>query len=327
MNAKQYRKALSTEWRYAAFYRDLLAEFVGTFMLVSVQVALPLTWGKENMGTVVQVALFMGFIVGTMAWTMGDFSGGHFNPAVTFSMVLLGKITIIRGIAYIAIQSAAGLAGASWVYLITPRNHTDTLAATMLHPDMKPWQGFLVELWITMILVLTILGATNDLRKRPLYMPPIMIGMAISLGIASGFNSTGGSMNPARSLGPAAAMEIFFPENSINFFENHWVRLCNFSLNGVRPVPKRLLLTAMVRQSSLHPFGDTLCRSPAEGPSPPSRLQPKAKVYWAGPLAGGAVAALIYGAMLDLIDRPYEVSEDVQIPPQYDNPSFSNDKL
>jgi len=39
----------------------------------------------------------MGFIVGTMAWTMGDFSGGHFNPAVTFSMVLLGKITIIRG--------------------------------------------------------------------------------------------------------------------------------------------------------------------------------------------------------------------------------------
>jgi len=55
MNAKQYRKALSTEWRYAAFYRDLLAEFVGTFMLVSVQVALPLTWGKENMGTVVQV--------------------------------------------------------------------------------------------------------------------------------------------------------------------------------------------------------------------------------------------------------------------------------
>jgi len=36
------------------------------------------------------------------------------------------------------------------------------------------------------------------------------------------------------------------------------------------------------------------------------------QVYWAGPLAGGAVAALIYGAMLDLIDRPYEVSEDVR---------------
>ena len=39
----------------------------------------------------------MGFIVGTMAWTFGDFSGGHLNPAVTFSMVLLAKITFVRG--------------------------------------------------------------------------------------------------------------------------------------------------------------------------------------------------------------------------------------
>ena len=55
MNRKEYTNALKNEWKYVAFYRDLAAEFVGTFMLVSIQSALPLTWGKDNMGTVVQV--------------------------------------------------------------------------------------------------------------------------------------------------------------------------------------------------------------------------------------------------------------------------------
>ena len=97
MKPDEYSDAICYEWRKGSFYRDLLAEFVGTFMLMSVQSALPLTWDKDDMGTVVQVSLCMGFVVATMAWTLGDFSGGHFNPAVTFTMMLMAKVSIIRG--------------------------------------------------------------------------------------------------------------------------------------------------------------------------------------------------------------------------------------
>ena len=81
-----------------AFWRDVVAEFVATFMLMSVQAALPLSWDNGLvMGGPVQVGLGMGFIVCTMAWALGDFGGGHINPAVSVAMVVGCKITIVRG--------------------------------------------------------------------------------------------------------------------------------------------------------------------------------------------------------------------------------------
>ena len=97
MNLSVYKERLVSEPRSVSLWRDVFAEFVATFMLVSVQSALPLTWGEAGIGGPVQTALGMGFIVCTMAWTFGDFSGGHMNPAVTFSMALSAKITVVRG--------------------------------------------------------------------------------------------------------------------------------------------------------------------------------------------------------------------------------------
>ncbi len=92
------------EPRQKGFWRDLLAEFFGTFMLMTVQSAVPLHWRTVpdephplDVGNVVQVALAMGFIVSTMAWTFGEFGGAHLNPAVTVSMMVSGKVGFIRG--------------------------------------------------------------------------------------------------------------------------------------------------------------------------------------------------------------------------------------
>ena len=63
---------------------------------MSVQAALPTEWGK-GFGGPVQVGIGMGFIVTTMAWTLGDFSGGHLNPAVTVTMAARLDITFLRG--------------------------------------------------------------------------------------------------------------------------------------------------------------------------------------------------------------------------------------
>jgi glycerol uptake facilitator-like aquaporin len=67
-------------------------------MLVSIQCALPLTWGRDSgFSQAVITGLGMGFIVATMAWSLGDFGGGHMNPAVSFSMCLAMKISVLRG--------------------------------------------------------------------------------------------------------------------------------------------------------------------------------------------------------------------------------------
>ncbi len=91
------RAYIADELRSGSFWRDLVVELVATFMLMSVQAVLPLSWGDPNLGTAVQTGLGMGFIVATMAWSLGDFSGGHMNPAVTLAMVLGCKITAVRG--------------------------------------------------------------------------------------------------------------------------------------------------------------------------------------------------------------------------------------
>ena len=85
------------EVRNRRFWRDVIVEFVATFLLVSVQVALPLSWGNSAIhGGPVQVSLAMGFVVTCLAWTFGDLGGAHMNPAVTFAMMLRRKASILR---------------------------------------------------------------------------------------------------------------------------------------------------------------------------------------------------------------------------------------
>lgn len=206
MKSGEYRARLAGELCSLALWRDALVELVATFMLVSVQCALPLTWGQTGLGTSLQTGLGVGFVVAAMAWSLGDFSGGHMNPAVSFGMAVLLKITFVRALVYIVAQCAGGIGGAAFIFAVTPDEKREALATTVPGDGVEDWQAILVEMWITCILLFTIIGSTNLKRKGNLYMPPIFIGFAIALGIMSGFGSTGGSMNPARSLGPAVVM-------------------------------------------------------------------------------------------------------------------------
>jgi glycerol uptake facilitator-like aquaporin len=78
--------------------RDAAAELIGTFMLVSAQCALPLTWGRPgHFDHALITGVGMGFVVTTMAEAVGVYSGGHFNPAVSISMAVCLKITVLKG--------------------------------------------------------------------------------------------------------------------------------------------------------------------------------------------------------------------------------------
>lgn len=68
---------------------------------------------------------------------------------------------------------------------MTPSDHRGSLAATKIDDSMKQWQGFLIEMWATCILLLTIYGSVNLKRKGVLHMNTIPIGFAVALGIMS----------------------------------------------------------------------------------------------------------------------------------------------
>ncbi|ELT99187.1 hypothetical protein CAPTEDRAFT_172599 [Capitella teleta] len=202
------------EARERSFWRDLAAEFVATFLLVSVQCALPLTWGRNDIGSGIHTALGMTFIVTTTLWSLSEFGGIHMNPALSLSMMCVRRISIFRGLVYMVVQSAGGVAGAALIWGLTPEQFRETLASTELNPSMTVWQGLGVEIWLTFNLILTLHGCTYTGRKVNILMFSVPIGMAVGTGVLSGFASTGASMNPARSLGPAVMM---------GKWDHHWI--------------------------------------------------------------------------------------------------------
>merc|ERR1712136_193312 len=100
--------------------------------------------------------------------------------------------------------------------------YQEAVGVTSLHESLTPAQGFGLEFFTTFSLVIVVLGVTDPHRTDVKGSAPLAIGLT--------GNSTGGSMNPARSFGPALVN---------NKWAAHWV-------------------------------------------------------YWAGPIVGGVVAALLY---------------------------------
>ena len=75
-----------------------MVEIFGTFLLLTVQCSLPLTWKGDDMGQVVQISLGMGIVVMVLIEMFSPLGDAHFNPAVTIAMVLARKVTVLKGV-------------------------------------------------------------------------------------------------------------------------------------------------------------------------------------------------------------------------------------
>ncbi|KAM4702070.1 aquaporin-2-like [Discoglossus pictus] len=196
-----------------AFSRSLFAEFLGTLLFVFIGLGSALTW-PSALPSILQIALTFGLGIGTIVQTVGHISGAHLNPAVTVAFLVGSQISLLKAVFYILAQMLGAVAGAGLLYEFTPADVRGSFAVNSLANDITPGQGFAVELFLTMQLVLCVFGSTDSRRTDSVGSPAISIGFSVTLGHLIGIYFTGCSMNPARSFGPALIT---------GQFDNHWV--------------------------------------------------------------------------------------------------------
>jgi MIP family channel proteins len=188
--------------------KPCVAEFIGTFALIFVGVGAIYNLGSVP-GGLLGIALAHGLAIAVMVSATGAISGGHLNPAVTFGVLVGGKISPVKAIAYwIAQLAGATAAGLLCVWLLgsgAVAGGTPDISqtGTPLVPVVTTAQAIAIEAVLTFFLVFVVYGSAVDVRAPKI--GGLAIGLTVALDILFGGPFTGAAMNPARTFGPALA--------------------------------------------------------------------------------------------------------------------------
>ena len=184
--------------------KKYFAEFIGTAVLVFMGCGSAVFLGCEAGGGLVAVALAFGLSIATIACVIGNVSGCHINPAVSLAAFLDKRINGADFCGYVISQIIGGFFGAGLlmaVSLAAGIDKTGGLGSNLVAGAGGIGGAFLVEVVLTFIFLLTILGVTADSGKGSV--AGIVIGLTLTFVHIVGIPLTGTSVNPARSIGPA----------------------------------------------------------------------------------------------------------------------------
>jgi len=175
--------------------RKLICEFVGTMMLVLLACGIAVATEVHYLGT----ALAFGLVIVAMAYSIGNVSGCHINPAVSIGMALSNRMSWKECAQYVIAQILGAIVGAALLGVIL--DSYSNLGGNALQGATTTSVGLIVEIILTFVFVLTILGVTD--KKENGHATGIVIGLTLTLVHLFGLPFTGTSVNPARSIGPA----------------------------------------------------------------------------------------------------------------------------
>ncbi|KAJ5513866.1 Aquaporin [Penicillium fimorum] len=184
----------------------LMGEFVGTFLFLLFSFAgtqvsntpKPPPGSPPNTSNLLYASLSFGFALTVNVWAFYRVTGGLFNPAVTLALCLTGGMPPSRGLCVFPAQLVAGIAAAGVTSAMFPGPLN---CETRLGGGTSISQGLFIEMFLTAQLVFVIIMLAV-VKHKSTYLAPVGIGLAFFVAELIGDYYTGGSLNPARSLGP-----------------------------------------------------------------------------------------------------------------------------
>ncbi|CAL5191209.1 unnamed protein product [Lathyrus oleraceus] len=183
------------------FPRKVFAEVIGTYLLVFVgSGSAAMNAIDENKVTKLGASLAGGFIVTVMIYAIGHISGAHMNPAVSLAFATITHFPWKQVPFYIAAQ-LTGAISASYTLraLLEPSKH---LGATS--PSGSNIQALIIEIVTTFTMVFISTAVATD-SKAIGEVAGVAVGSSVCIASIVAGPISGGSMNPARTLGPAIA--------------------------------------------------------------------------------------------------------------------------
>uniref|UniRef100_A0A4W5QWB0 Aquaporin 8 n=1 Tax=Hucho hucho TaxID=62062 RepID=A0A4W5QWB0_9TELE len=205
---------------FEQFVQPCLAELLGSSLFIFVG-CLSVIENTEGTGRL-QPALAHGLALGIVIAVLGEISGGHFNPAVSVSVFLIGGLNIILLVPYILAQICGGMIGAGLAKVRPLIQHS-----AGRHPDST---SHVAEVIMTLFLTMVVcMGAVNECTRSLL--APLCIGLTVTADILAGGAVSGVCMNPARAFGLAMVA---------NYWSYHWIY-------WVGPMSGALLTASFIR--------------------------------------------------------------------------------
>lgn len=189
--------------------KKYLAEMIGTCTLVVIGCGTAMLVGCDAAagGGYILTALAFGLAIVASAYCIGNISGCHVNPAVSLGVLLSGGMDKKDFVGYVIAQCVGALLGAGVLALIFKLGGVKDMTGGFGSNGLggvngSAVAGLLVEIVLTFIFVLCILGVTSKKAGHGSF-GGLIIGLTLTGVHILGIGLTGTSVNPARSFGPA----------------------------------------------------------------------------------------------------------------------------
>jgi aquaporin-4 len=225
---------LREDVRRLRFWRSIITEFIGTFFLVLLGCGSYTVSYPEHPLTV-KVALAFGLAYAAILYCVRNVGDAHLNPSITIAMLITRRSSPISGLIYIVAQMLGALIGAGLVYALTasayrqggtrggggvgdqpvggihlPPEYWWPGGCTVPSEHTTEGQAFAVEMFATFFFVFVVFAAYDKTKAERLTpAAPFIVGLTYSAAILFSMPYSGGSMNTARSFGPAIVNRVW----------------------------------------------------------------------------------------------------------------------
>ena len=196
-------------------------EIVGTFILVYAIASAATVYSDSGQLGVIGIGLVHALALIAIIYAIGYRSGAQVNPAVTIGLLVAKKIGGKEAALYIICQLIGGVLGAAVVYAIFGSAMS---ASVTLPSENNVTRAFILETVMTFTLVYVVMATTTSKNYKIAPLAGVAIGFTLGFNLIFGGSITGGSLNPARSFGPALMT---------GNFDYHWLYWIAPILGGI----------------------------------------------------------------------------------------------